>query len=114
VFAVSLRGWQRVAVVAVLTVPFILVVAALMLLLPVAVFLGDKRRGYVLEVLGQVVGWARVIAGASPPGDGLPGWSGVAVDGAVGLPGGGQGVAESAPAGEADELAALPCAAPDL
>ena len=64
--AVPLRGWQRVAIVALLTVPLVLVVISVMPMILVSVFLSDARRRYVLDLVGQIVKWVRVITLAGP------------------------------------------------
>lgn len=65
--AIPLRGWQRVAVVALLTIPLVLIVIPIMPVLLVSVFLGEERRRYVLELVDQLVGWVGVITIADPP-----------------------------------------------
>jgi hypothetical protein len=70
-FAIPLRGWQRVAVVALLTIPFTLVVAALLLPLALSVLLPKDRREYVLSLFRQLINWARVVAGVPPQPDEL-------------------------------------------
>jgi hypothetical protein len=72
VWVVPFRGWQRVAVVALLVLPFVLVVVPVMLVVLVSSFLGDARRKYVLDLLNALIGWARVITGTGANGpDGL-------------------------------------------
>ena len=65
---VFLRGWQRVGVVALLTVPLVLLTVPLMVALLVSVFLGDRQRSYVLQLVRLLAGWAKVITCAAPPG----------------------------------------------
>lgn len=62
--AVPSRGWQRVGVAALLTVPFILVVISIMPVLLVSTFLDGARRQYMLRLMDHMIGWARVIAHA--------------------------------------------------
>jgi hypothetical protein len=65
--AIPFRGWQRVAVVALLSVPLVLVVLSAMPMVLVSVFLGEPRRRYVLDLVNQIIKWVRVIALAVPP-----------------------------------------------
>lgn len=56
--------WQRVAITALLVVPLVLVIglsAPMWLALP---FLSDGRRSTVLEFLGRLVDWIKVITGS--------------------------------------------------
>lgn len=68
VLALHLRGWQRVAVTALLIIPLVLVIIPVMLILLVSVFLGAERRKFVLQLVALIARWARAIIGApSPP-----------------------------------------------
>jgi hypothetical protein len=64
VVALPLRGWQRVAIVALLTVPLLLVVVAMLVPLAMSMFLGKDRQDYALKVVSQLIRWVRVIAGS--------------------------------------------------
>ena len=64
---VPFRGWQRVAVVALLTVPLVLVVISIMPMMLVSVFLSEVRRRYVLDLVSQIVKWVKVVTLAGPP-----------------------------------------------
>lgn len=74
--AIPLRDWQRVAIMALLTIPLVLVVIPVMPVLLVSVFLGEGRRQYALALMDRVVGWVGVITLASPPGWAWCRWSG--------------------------------------
>lgn len=63
--AVSFRGWQRVAVVALLTLPYVLMVIPVALVLLISVFLSEGRRRYVLQLVRVLVAWARVITAST-------------------------------------------------
>ncbi|MGI8451917.1 MAG: hypothetical protein ACR2MP_32970 [Streptosporangiaceae bacterium] len=69
-FAVPIAGWQRVAVAALLVIPFVL---AIVLTTPgwlLWIFLPAKQRQDFLALNGKLIEWARVIAGGvqEPPG----------------------------------------------
>ena len=81
--AVPIRGWQRVGVAALLTIPLVLVVLSIMPGLLVSVFLSDARREYTLKLIAHIVAWARVI-NALPPATHVAGDS--AVIGAAACP----------------------------
>jgi hypothetical protein len=63
--AVSFRGWQRVAVVALLTLPYVLMVIPVALVLLISVFLSEGRRRYVLQLVRVLVAWAKVITAST-------------------------------------------------
>ena len=68
--AVPPRGAQRVAVVALLSVPLVVVTVPVALVVLVSVALPWERRRFVLDLLDRLVGWTLLVAGCGGPGEG--------------------------------------------
>jgi hypothetical protein len=59
---VFIKGWQRVAIVALLTIPLVLVVALMSVTLIAWPVLSDKKRADFRDLVDRLVRWAQVVA----------------------------------------------------
>lgn len=60
-------GWQKVAIVALLIIPLVLVVALMSLTLITWPLLSDKKRADFRDLVDRFVDWIKVITGGSAP-----------------------------------------------